>query len=139
MTEQEYKDLANSQPKYYYEPRGREWALYEREKDGMGGTKIFEHWNREVVRKRCYELNGWDYKSADKYCLPHQRKDEESVSFRVVEKEHISTVQDCKLAVEVTEKKAIEAAKEMIVDIFNEVHGINQTMYLEDFVARLKK
>lgn len=32
MTEQEYKDLANSQPKYYYEPRGREWALYEREK-----------------------------------------------------------------------------------------------------------
>jgi hypothetical protein len=62
MTEQEYKDLANSQPKYYYEPRGREWALYEREKDGMGGTKIFEHWDREVVRKRCYELNGWDYK-----------------------------------------------------------------------------
>lgn len=59
--------------------------------------------------------------------------------FRVVEKEHISTVQDCKLAVEVTEKKAIEAAKEMIVDVFNEVHGINQTMYLEDFVARLKK
>ncbi len=49
------------------------------------------------------------------YCLPHQRKDE------------------------VTEKKAIEAAKEMIVDVFNEVHGINQTMYLEDFVARLKK
>ena len=73
------------------------------------------------------------------YCLPHQRKDEESVSFRVVEKEHISTVQDCKLAVEVTEKKAIEAAKEMIVDVFNEVHGINQIMYLEDFVARLKK
>lgn len=73
------------------------------------------------------------------YCLPHQRKDGESVSFRVVEKEHISTVQDCKLAVEVTEKKAIEAAKEMIVDVFNEVHGINQTMYLEDFVARLKK
>lgn len=73
------------------------------------------------------------------YCLPHQRKDEESVSFRVVEKEHISTVQDCKLAVEVTEKKAIEAAKGMIVDVFNEVHGINQTMYLEDFVARLKK
>ena len=73
------------------------------------------------------------------YCLPYQRKDEESVSFRVVEKEHISTVQDCKLAVEVTEKKAIEAAKEMIVDVFNEVHGINQTMYLEDFVARLKK
>lgn len=73
------------------------------------------------------------------YCLPRQRKDEESVSFRVVEKEHISTVQDCKLAVEVTEKKAIEAAKEMIVDVFNEVHGINQTMYLEDFVARLKK
>ena len=57
----------------------------------------------------------------------------------MVEKEHISTVQDCKLAVEVTEKKVIEAAKEMIVDVFNEVHGINQTMYLEDFVARLKK
>lgn len=73
------------------------------------------------------------------YCLPHQRKDKKSVSFRVVEKEHISTVQDCKLAVEVTEKKAIEAAKEMIVDVFNEVHGINQIMYLEDFVARLKK
>ena len=66
MTEQEYKDLANSQPKYYYEPRGREWALYEREKDGMGGTKIFEHWDREVVRKRCYELNGWDYKPLNK-------------------------------------------------------------------------
>lgn len=65
MTEQEYKDLANSQPKYYYEPRGREWALYERKKDGMGGTKIFEHWDREVVRKRCYELNGWDYKPSD--------------------------------------------------------------------------
>jgi len=75
----------------------------------------------------------------DIHCLPHMRKDEESVSFRVVEKEHISTVQDCKLAVEVTEKKAIEAAKEMIVDVFNEVHGINQIMYLEDFVARLKK
>lgn len=73
------------------------------------------------------------------YCLPYQRKDEESVSFRVVEKEHISTVQDCKLAVEVTEKKAIEAAKQTIADIFYEVHGINQTMYLEDFVARLKK
>lgn len=72
-------------------------------------------------------------------CLPCMRKDEESVSFRVVEKEHISTVQDCKLAVEVTEKKAIEAAKEMIVDVFNEVHGINQTMYLEDFVVRLKQ
>lgn len=71
--------------------------------------------------------------------LPYQRKDEESVSFRVVEKEHISTVQDCKLAVEVTEKKAIEAAKQTIADIFYEVHGINQTMYLEDFVARLKK
>jgi hypothetical protein len=66
MTEKEYKDLANSQPKYYYEPRGREWALYEREKDGMGGTKIFEHWDREVVRKRCYELNGWDYKPLNK-------------------------------------------------------------------------
>lgn len=73
------------------------------------------------------------------YCLPHMRKDEESVSFRVVEKEHISTVQDCKLAVEVTEKKAIEAARQTIADIFNEVHGINQIMYLEDFVARLKK
>lgn len=73
------------------------------------------------------------------YCLPQQRKDEESVSFRVVEKEHISTVQDCELAVRVTEEKAIEAAKGMIVDIFNEVHGVNQTMYLEDFVARLKK
>lgn len=73
------------------------------------------------------------------YCLPHQRKDEESVSFRVVEKEHISTVQDCELAVRVTEEKAIEAAKQTIVDILNEVHGINQTMYLEDFVARLKK
>lgn len=67
------------------------------------------------------------------------RKDEENVCFRVVEKEHISTVQDCKLAVEVTEKKAIEAAKQTIVDILNEVHGINQTMYLEDFVARLKQ
>lgn len=65
------------------------------------------------------------------YCLPHQRKDEESVSFRAV--------QDCELAVEVTEKKAIEAAKQTIADIFYEVHGINQTMYLEDFVARLKK
>lgn len=75
----------------------------------------------------------------DIHCLPHSRIDNYSVSFRVVEKEHISTVQDCKLAVEVTEKKAIEAAKEMIVDVFNEVHGINQTMYLEDFVARLKK
>lgn len=72
-------------------------------------------------------------------CFPHKRKDGESVCFKVVEKEHISTVQDCKLAVEVTEKKAIEAAKEMIVDVFNEVHGINQIMYLEDFVARLKK
>lgn len=67
------------------------------------------------------------------------RKDGESVCFRVVEKEHISTVQDCELAVRVTEEKAIEAAKEMIVDILNEVHGVNQTMYLEDFVARLKK
>lgn len=75
----------------------------------------------------------------DIYCLPHQRTDGESVCFRVVAKEHISTIQDCELAVEVTEKKAIEAAKEMIVDIFYEVHGINQTMYLEDFVARLKK
>lgn len=72
-------------------------------------------------------------------CFPHNRKDGESVCFKVVEKEHISTVQDCKLAVEVTEKKAIEAAKGMIVDIFNEVHGVNQTMYLEDFVTRLKK
>lgn len=72
-------------------------------------------------------------------CFPHKRKDGESVCFKVVEKEHISTVQDCKLAVEVTEKKAIEAAKGMIVDIFNEVHGVNQTMYLEDFVTRLKK
>lgn len=72
-------------------------------------------------------------------CTPHKRKDGESVCFKVVEKEHISTVQDCKLAVEVTEKKAIEAAKGMIVDIFNEVHGVNQTMYLEDFVTRLKK
>lgn len=73
------------------------------------------------------------------YCLPYKRKDKEDVSFRVVEKVHISTVQDCKLAVEVTEKKAIEAAKQTIVDILNEVHGINQTMYLEDFVTRLKK
>jgi hypothetical protein len=72
-------------------------------------------------------------------CFPHKRKDGESVCFRVVAKEHISTIQDCELAVEVTEKKAIEAAKEMIVDILNEVHGVNQTMYLEDFVARLKK
>lgn len=73
------------------------------------------------------------------YCLPHKRKDKEDVCFRMVEKEHISTVQDCELAVEVTEKKAIEAAKQTIADIFNEVHGINQTMYLEDFVARLKQ
>lgn len=73
------------------------------------------------------------------YCLPHQRKDEKSVSFRVVEKEHISTVQDCELAVRVTEEKAIEVARQTIADIFNEVHGINQIMYLEDFVARLKK
>lgn len=72
-------------------------------------------------------------------CLPRQRKDEESVSFRVVEKEHISTVQDCELAVRVTEEKAIEVARQTIADIFNEVHGINQIMYLEDFVARLKK
>lgn len=68
-----------------------------------------------------------------------ERFEYEGVILEVVEKEHISTVQDCKVAVEVTEKKAIEAAKEMIVDIFNEVHGVNQTMYLEDFVARLKK
>lgn len=73
------------------------------------------------------------------YCLPHKRKDKEDVSFRVVEKVHISTVQDCELAVRVTEEKAIEAAKQTIVDILNEVHGINQTMYLEDFVARLKQ
>lgn len=72
----------------------------------------------------------------DIHCLPHSRID---ICFRVVKNEHISIVQDCELAVEVTEKKAIEAAKEMIVDIFNEVHGVNQTMYLEDFVARLKK
>lgn len=65
------------------------------------------------------------------YCLPSQRKDKESVCFRAI--------QDCELAVEVTEKKAIEAAKQTIVDILNEVHGINQTMYLEDFMARLKK
>lgn len=73
------------------------------------------------------------------YCLPRTRKDKENVCFRVVEKEHISTVQDCELAVRVTEEKAIEAARQTIADIFNEVHGINQTMYLEDFVARLKK
>lgn len=72
-------------------------------------------------------------------CLPHERKDEDSVCFRVVEKEHIDTVQDCELAVRATEEKAIEAANQTIADIFNEVHGINQTMYLEDFVARLKK
>lgn len=65
------------------------------------------------------------------YCLPRQRKDEESVSFRAV--------QDYELAVRVTEEKAIEAAKQTIADIFYEVHGVNQTMYLEDFVARLKK
>lgn len=65
------------------------------------------------------------------YCLQSQRKDEESVSFRAV--------QDYELAVRVTEEKAIEAAKQTIADIFYEVHGINQTMYLEDFVARLKK
>lgn len=86
--------------------------------------------------EKCFFYQG---KCDNIYCLPYQRKDEESVSFRVVEKEHISTVQDCKLAVEVTEKKAIEAAKQTIADIFYEVHGINQTMYLEDFVARLKK
>lgn len=65
------------------------------------------------------------------YCLPSQRKDEEIVSFRAV--------QDYELAVRVTEEKAIEAAKQTIADIFYEVHGVNQTMYLEDFVARLKK
>ena len=91
-------------------------------------------------RIRKFKDKGLYQKECDNiYCLPRQRKDEESVSFRVVEKEHISTVQDCELAVRVTEEKAIEAAKEMIVDVFNEVHGINQTMYLEDFVARLKK
>lgn len=37
------------------------------------------------------------------------------------------------------EEKKIEVARQTIADIFNEVHGINQIMYLEDFVARLKK
>ena len=86
--------------------------------------------------EKCFFYQG---KGDNICCLPHKRKDGESVWFKVVEKEHISTVQDCKLAVEVTEKKAIEAAKGMIVDIFNEVNGVNQTMYLEDFVTRLKK
>lgn len=92
-----------------------------------------------VLNSSCGKCFFYQKECDNIYCLPHQRKDGESVSFRVVGKEHISTVQDCKPAVEVTEKKAIEAAKEMIVDVFNEVHGINQTMYLEDFVARLKK
>lgn len=85
----------------------------------------------DVLDSPCRKCFFYQKECDNIYCLPSQRKDEESVSFRAV--------QDCKLAVEVTEKKAIEAAKQTIADIFYEVHGINQTMYLEDFVARLKK
>lgn len=49
------------EPKYHYSPKGRGWALYELNNDG-NYTKIDQHWDKEVIRRKCYELNGWKYK-----------------------------------------------------------------------------
>lgn len=50
------------EPKYHYAPKGRGWALYELDADGKNYTKIDQHWDKEVIRKKCYELNGWKLK-----------------------------------------------------------------------------
>lgn len=48
-------------PKYYYRRNMGSYNLYKRLENG-DGEKVFDHWDEEVVRKRCYELNGWEYK-----------------------------------------------------------------------------
>lgn len=48
-------------PKYYYRRNMGSYNIYKRLENG-DGEKVFDHWDEEVVRKRCYELNGWEYK-----------------------------------------------------------------------------
>lgn len=53
--------ILKSQPNYYYSPKGLGWALYKKDPDGLGGTKVDESYDKEAIKKKCYELNGWNY------------------------------------------------------------------------------
>lgn len=55
------RTFLKNQANYYYSPKGRGWALYKKDPDGLGDTKIDQHWDKEVIKKKCYELNGWNY------------------------------------------------------------------------------
>jgi hypothetical protein len=51
-------------PDYYYCRHMGSYKLYHDHHDGTA-DKIDQNWNEEVIRKRCYELNGWNYKPKD--------------------------------------------------------------------------
>lgn len=44
-------------PKYSYVRHMNKYKLY-----NENGDKIYESYDEEEVRKKCYELNGWKYK-----------------------------------------------------------------------------
>lgn len=51
---------------YHYSRHMGSYKLYRNNHDGTS-TKVDQHWNEEVIRKKCYELNGWDYKPKKQY------------------------------------------------------------------------
>ncbi|MEG2856282.1 DUF3850 domain-containing protein [Bacteroides sp.] len=53
------------EPNYYYHRHMGSYKLYQRNHDGTS-NKIDQHWDEEVIRKQCYELNGWTYKPKTK-------------------------------------------------------------------------
>lgn len=51
---------------YHYFRHMGSYKLYRDNHDGTS-TKVAQHWDEEVIRKKCYELNGWDYKPKKQY------------------------------------------------------------------------
>ena len=54
--------MANKkEPDYYYCRFRGNWAVFHRLNE-WSSEKVFDHWDREVVRKKVFELNRWEYK-----------------------------------------------------------------------------
>lgn len=56
------KDMqVHKRPDYHYCRHMGHYKLYRDNHDGTA-EKIDQDLNEEVIRKKCYELNGWNYK-----------------------------------------------------------------------------
>lgn len=53
-------DKKQGSPEYYYHRHMGSYKLYRNNPNGLA-EKIDQHWDEEVIRKKTYELNGWEY------------------------------------------------------------------------------